>query len=274
MWRSTRSGEYEITGAAKIGVEYSFRERGADPKAEPLGKLQADGFSMIRRSPTWFGYGHPPREPKLLVQFNGAVDPVAVMGQIYFQSEDGRQIGANVRQARGEDFKEFGVSASRTLRERWLDVAVGDVAKDEARKNALFVTVVEPLPVGDDWELVLAEDLPGPAGSELGGREEFRIGSIQHLRVPGLRAYRPYDFDPTIRVRFNKELAEGTDLKGKIHIDPEPRRVWDRPRKRARATGGSDGPSLRPARNTRSTLAMTSRRRTVPPWRARTRSPR
>jgi uncharacterized protein YfaS (alpha-2-macroglobulin family) len=252
VWLSQRSGVFTPTEPATLDTEYRFQLR--------AGLTQADGrplaarldrrwrtpplrAELMRSTPFGTADTNLPAVPVLRLDFNANVRAAAAAGDIVFRSRNAGTMAARVAQANTRDWQAAGVwwanpaPAWRDLfaAPRFKDETSGQVffapvpPKDETFANALLVTPVKPLPVGEGWELVLARGLPAADGRlRLPAETRLPLGDVQPFIVTGVTPHNTLRAGRRIEVAFSKPLSPElnvTNLTSWVAVEPAPAAV-------------------------------------------------
>ena len=218
QWVSTRSGHFLLTQAPKFGTEYVFSLRaglrdlaGVELAPGELGTAASASFKVSDQAPRWFYDEMARRVPKLLFEFNDAVNASEAARQVFFASEKPElRVAAKVRLATGADFSRY-----NELDPTWAEEIAGVkpvLAPEAARLSALVIEPAEPLPVADDWALHLPATLTNASGhDELGEAYVVNLGDIQPFRVTNVEGHTPFDRAYYAELDFNKGLVSARE---------------------------------------------------------------
>ncbi|MCB1224357.1 MAG: hypothetical protein KDK99_00980 [Verrucomicrobiales bacterium] len=236
-WTSTRSGIYHLEAAPRFDAEYRFRLRdglkdrsGSEVKAISLGEAAAEGFTLVDQDPKWFERSNLKRDQGVLLQFNAAVNAEKAATQVVFRTKDGSTaVPAHTRWATGTDLRRYWADPQRTWDEEVAGVELEQVADAAVRENALLVTPAEPLPVGEDWQVVISKSIGTPDGRHaLGETREVALGTVQPFKMTAAEAHTPFDRAYYLEIDFNKTLLPNPpqDKTADDKATEEQRRLW------------------------------------------------
>ncbi|MEO1826393.1 MAG: hypothetical protein ABGZ31_11865, partial [Roseibacillus sp.] len=158
-WVSPNSAHFERTDIPKIATTYHFSLEpghkyldGTDIPETRFRFLRTAAFQPLVNY--WRG---DLRHPVCFLRFNDVVDPSAITQPIFFTAKGGAKVEAIVRRglyrdlgngtALGPDWEQYFQS--------WEAPAPGGVDPATEISTALTISPVQPLPVGEDWKLVL-----------------------------------------------------------------------------------------------------------------------
>lgn len=218
QWVSTRSGHYRLTQAPRFGTEYAFSLRaglrdlaGAELASGELGTAASASFKISDQAPRWFYDEMARRAPRLLFEFNDAVNATEAARQVFFASEKPElRVPAKVRHATGADFSRYNEPDPT-----WAEEIAGVkpvLAPESARLSALVIEPVEALPVADDWALHLPASLTNASGHDtLAEAHVVNLGDIKPFRVVNVKGHTPFDRAYYADLDFNKALIPARD---------------------------------------------------------------
>jgi len=238
-WRSASTGVFVASEEPARGQTYTFsvREGLTDtlgqpvPMPQPTLILKSPGLRLIHRYPTWFSRDQAPREPLLILQFNDRVNVAAAAKSLHFTDKAGIVVRAKVRAATYGDLPR-GYEIAPAFRQHALALASGGGGSPTlttdpalALPGTLVVTPAAPLPVGQEWQLVVA-DLPTVDGkSRLEEAQAVRLGDVPPLQISYRTAANEVGTPKHIGLRFNKQLAASTtaaEVISRVAVDPLP----------------------------------------------------
>lgn len=236
-WRSTTSGVFAPADEPQRGQEYTFALRGGlndlrgqAVAAEPRRFAQrAAGLLLTHRHPMWFSYSNAPRQPELLLQFNDKINAASAAKALHFQDKAGVIVKAKARAATVADLP-AGYAIPPSFRQQALGVAGLDTGKTaptatQALAGTLIVTPAEPLPVGDEWHLIVAGVASADGKAKLEDADSVKIGDVTPLHIRYHSANNELGEPKNITLYFNKELAEGAtaeDVTSRVSLQPAP----------------------------------------------------
>ena len=244
-WTSTRSGQFRLTQAPPFGASISIKTRpglkdaeGKDCPEEALGPIATGAFKVAqfgRKSN--YGSGKERRRPKMIVQFNDAIDAPALAKRIFFFNAAEQNIAlANVRMATGRDFADYYIIGTygRVLpKATWQEQLQGIFPQpkpDEVRTNAVVIESVDPLPPGGNWSLKISSEITNAAGAaKLANDDTVIWGSIEDFKVADISGETHFDDPHELHIRFNALVAQeetpeqtAARLASLITVEPQP----------------------------------------------------
>ena len=244
-WLSTRSGVWAPDEPLSLSSTFRFVFRagakdagGAALEGEIAPTFQTPGLTMKGwHSPRYFNREDALAQPDFNLLFNADINAAEAGPFLTFSNKGGKKIAANVVQAdplhhplhrfasyRSED------RSLLTWKARFFEKitpSIGGRAPEVARQNQLFVTPSEPLSVGEDWKLTIAEGLPSTeAGVNLLAAVEIPIGTVREFLTRTVEAVNNGHGGRKLVVRFTKLLAESVTAASVpqwIKISPAPK---------------------------------------------------
>ena len=244
-WLSTRSGVWAPDEPLSLSSTFRFVFRagakdagGAALEGEIAPTFQTPGLTMKGwHSPRYFNREDALAQPDFNLLFNADINAAEAGPFLTFSNKGGKKIAANVVQAdplhhplhrfasyRSED------RSLLTWKARFFEKitpSIGGRAPEVARQNQLFVTPSEPLSVGEDWKLTIAEGLPSTeAGVNLLAAVDIPIGTVREFLTRTVEAVNNGHGGRRLVVRFTKLLAESVTAASVpqwIKISPAPK---------------------------------------------------
>ncbi len=246
-WLSTRSGVWAPEEPLPLSTTFRFVFR-AGAKNAGGEKLEGDiettfatpGLTMKGwHSPQYFNREDAPAAPNLNLLFNADISAADAGRFLAFTNKQGAKVAAKVLQAdpahhplhrfpsyRSED------RSLLTWKARFFEKitsSIGKRAPEVARQNQLFVTPADPLSVGEDWKLIVAEGLPTTeAGVNLLAAVEVPIGTVRQFLTHTVDAVNNGHGGRKLVLRFTKPLAPSVTaatLPQWIKITPLPKKA-------------------------------------------------
>ena len=229
-WVSPNSAHFERTDIPKIATTYHFSLEpghkyldGTDIPETRFRFLRTAAFQPLVNY--WRG---DLRHPVCFLRFNDVVDPSAITQPIFFTAKGGAKVEAIVRRglyrdlgngtALGPDWEQYFQS--------WEAPAPGGVDPATEISTALTISPVQPLPVGEDWKLVLGAGLKNSSATAATTRLIARsIGTVKKFEVTSIRAITQLDAKPYLSISLSKKLPENitaSDLTDFIAVEPAP----------------------------------------------------
>src|SRR2546423_4603077 len=224
IWLSTRSGTFAPKGILPLGTKYQISLRGGLKGAagrEVKSSLHENVETPPLRVKGYSALGGADPEnasafQRYLVLFNANVDPATCAKFIRFTNASGLKIDVKVERAE-ENFPAY-QSDDRSL-SAWgekpepanLEAELPDADNDKSqvlRKNVLFIAAARPLPPGNDWKLIIDQDLPATEWkTTLAARKEIPIGVVKPFAITSIAAESNRIAGRRIIIRFSKPLA-------------------------------------------------------------------
>ncbi|MEA3210076.1 MAG: alpha-2-macroglobulin [Chthoniobacter sp.] len=244
VWLSTRSGVFTPEEPLPLSTTFRFTLRsglkniGGQPVAGELAATaETPAFALKGwHSPNWFSRADAPADPAFSLLFNADVNAADLEKSLTFTNKEGKTVGARVVQADAAHHPEHVFPRYRsndrsllTWAARFREKAIATLAETPTaapRQNQLFVRPVEPLSVGEDWKLVLAEGAPASgAGLRLLESVEIPIGTVRPFTVRSVSAVNNGHGGRRLVVSLSKPLAaevKPETVQRWIKITPEP----------------------------------------------------
>jgi uncharacterized protein YfaS (alpha-2-macroglobulin family) len=237
VWRSAESGAFVPSDEPQRGQTYTFsvREGQRDLSGRPLAPaqpsltLKAAGLRLVARHPTWFSTHNAPRTPQLLLQFNDRVNAGAAADGIRFVEKSGQSTRATVRLATMGDLPRRYEVSPGFLQQALSLAGASDVTRTASPTlplpGTLVVSTTEPLPIGEEWRLVVS-DVPSADGrTRLEEPASIAIGNVVPLQIDYSSAANDIGAPKTISFRFNLPIAPemtAADIVRHVSLAPEP----------------------------------------------------
>lgn len=217
-WTSSRSGQFRFTQPPSFATSYKFALRpgmkdveGTAVEATDLGEFATEGLKVADewRSYPYYSGDSAQRTPFYILQFNDRVNPAEIAKQAYFVSKSSpTRVPATVRLATGKDFKK---QYHAELVQTWDEQISGTKPKiglTDTRPNAIVLETTTPLPIGQDWQLVLPATISNATGNAtLEGEDTRTWGNILPLGIKRLVAEPHFDRPHSIDILFNKAIS-------------------------------------------------------------------
>ena len=158
-------------------------------------------------------YDNTSRTPVFTVFTEHKLDPRQVSKFVQFTDAADKVVPAKVRSASSEEIQ----AAWKNFGSEGTDSPAAD--------HFLAVEPAVPLPVGQQWRLAVADNLPDASGKhKLARGFVISAGSVYPFTVPSISPNYPYNEAPRIDIALSKEMAASlADLLGNyISIEPQP----------------------------------------------------
>lgn len=157
-------------------------------------------------------YYNATRTPKFTLLFNAEVQPSRAKRQLFFEDQDEKAVPVDSRYATEVEIAEM-----------WKEYGGNQDSPDPKR----FITVLpaRPLPIGQNWRLVMPQGFKSENGDrQLAGRETIGAGSIVPFLVSHSSLEREYNGEPVLGVAFSKTIDPSLDdqLDRYISLTPKP----------------------------------------------------
>ncbi|HYR57085.1 MAG TPA: MG2 domain-containing protein, partial [Chthoniobacteraceae bacterium] len=224
---------------------FAFRQGARDASGEALGgdidpTFQTPGLAMKGWSSNrYINHQDATGEPDFNLLFNADINADNARRFLTFTNGDGKTIAANVVQAdpvhhplhRFPHYRSSDQSVLTWAARFYEKIApsIGGRAPEVARQNQLYVKPAEPLGVGSDWKLVVAEGLPSTeTGVNLLESVEIAIGNVRPFAVRDVFAENNGHGGRKLIVRFTKALADSVkpeNVHQWIKITPAPKKL-------------------------------------------------
>ncbi|MGI8602437.1 MAG: alpha-2-macroglobulin family protein [Verrucomicrobiales bacterium] len=219
-WRSQQSAVFVPGEAPKKATQYAFALRedlatlsGERLPATPVFSITAPALSLVHRFPTWFPPKNVPREPQLILQFDENMDVGAAAKAIYFRDKAGSKVAAQVRAATMGDLRS-NPQMPDVMRQSALASLGASVDQTKVKLETLVPAMVvaepaEPLPVGEEWKLVVDAGLPSADGkSKTAEVGLVNLGDVPPLLVESCNPTNTLDQPKELRISLNKPLSD------------------------------------------------------------------
>ncbi|MGB8166302.1 MAG: MG2 domain-containing protein [Chthoniobacteraceae bacterium] len=246
-WLSTRSGVFAPEEPLPLSTtfRFAFRAGAKDMAGEALdgefdATFQTPGLTLKGSHSTKYLYREDvTAEPDFNLLFNADINAAEAGRFLTFTNTAGKKIAANVVQAdpvhqplhrfpRYRSSDQSLLTWSARFYEK-ITPSLGGRTPEVERHNQLYVKPAEPLTVGDDWKLVIAEGLPSTeAGVNLLEAVELPIGTVKPFVVRNVDTLNDGHGERRIVVRFSKPLAESVkaeNVQQWIKITPAPKKL-------------------------------------------------
>ena len=229
-WIEPNVALFQRKGIPTLSTKYTFSLLPGftflDGTPIPAVKLQSLGTTSFSYQ-TGYWHGNT-RNPSYFLRFNDAIDPGKVAGKVYFVDKKGSQVAARLRQGIYSDLRTsraLGPTWSQSF-EGWSPPDVTGLDPQTRITTAITATPVHPLPVGENWKLVVERGIRNLDGSSATTKPIERwIGSVTKFEVASIQAVTRIDTKPYLSIGLSKKLPENfntADLAQFIEIDPLP----------------------------------------------------
>lgn len=245
-WLSTRSGVWAPEEPLPLSATYrfAFRQGAKDMAGEVLtGEIeptfQTPGLTLKgTHSTSYIDKDNATAEPDFNLLFNADINAADAASFLTFTNKDGKKIAAKVVQADPvhhplHRFPRYRSSDQSVLswKAKFFEKAnpsLGGRTGEVARNNQLYVKPVEPLGIGDDWKLVIAEGLPTTEeGVNLLAAVEVPIGSVKPFAVREVNSVNDGLGERRITISFTKRLAASVkpeNVQQWVKVTPMPKK--------------------------------------------------
>lgn len=200
VWTAANIAYFHPETAPKMDTLYRFsiaqgaRFLSGDPiPAIPLQRIKSEAFQLLgssRRSDSI----KITRQPVYYLYFNDHVDPTQAADSIHFADKEGARIAAQTRRATWKDIQSR-YRIGHTWEQRFQLAREGKkvsrttLQDDDPIPNALVVSPVSALPLGDDWNIVLSQSLsPTKRPQTQLNATSVHIGNIDPFELVKARA--------------------------------------------------------------------------------------
>ncbi len=252
VWLSSRSGAFTPTEPPRLDQEYQFRLRrglrgaGGEPVSARLDqRRRTPPFGITAHSPRRFDTNDLPARPQVQLEFNADLSASAARPFIFFLSDQGVRIEAQVRPSTWMEYFERSYDPTEyvsplTWRQRFntlhpapeaarseIDIRLTPAAPESpAVGNRLTVTPEHPLAPGGRWVLHVGRGLPA-AEDGLVLREPRRIflGAVRPFELESMACRHEMDQGRWIQIRFTRPLSselDSTNIAEWIDVQPAP----------------------------------------------------
>jgi len=239
-WKSPNVAKFLPDKVPALGTSYKFTVRGGhkhlDKSLVPEGLIatvattpfQLDNYRRLN--------GHDEdvsqRTTSWVIRFNDAVDPAATANFFSFVDKAGRRVSA-----RAESVTNGTIASLRLDGETWIQrFETARKPKTEGEKPAkpekelfpqgLIVSPINPLPVGEDWQLTVTAGLPNlTKTTKLAETIQRRVGTIEPFKASDLDAVTLPNEPRYLSVTFNlplRKLSSDKVLPEGLWLSPMP----------------------------------------------------
>lgn len=233
VWLSERSGVFTPKDALKLDTAYRFRLVGGlkDAAGRPVTArldrmVKTPGLEVRLLAPTDLqsSRSNATAVPRLVIEFNSAVEAKNVVGSLRFRRAGGGERRAVVNQATDQVMREWlgwwppsptppweeqvvaGLPVMPEL-PTFLPIPPADAVASRPYRNVLCVTPETPLNVGAGWELTIARGLPAVrSGLRLRDDWVLPLGTVQPFAVTGVEGLNALQLGRRLKVTFSKRL--------------------------------------------------------------------
>lgn len=217
VWKEANVLSFEPAEPPTLGTTYTFTLTGKhihlDGTAIPTGEVGDAATPRFRIDyATWlhrYEKDWSPRTGAWYLRFNDEVDANQAARFFSYQDKSGKTVAARVKRATVEELKHPGYVVA-TYRERWQAAIAGEPLKTDLSSQAvvptgLIVSPAEPLPIGDDWRLLVKGGVQGAAG-KIAGESSRHIGDIDPMKLQNVIARTIADQPRRVVVDFSQTL--------------------------------------------------------------------
>lgn len=230
VWLSQHSGVFTPAEPTVLGTAYRFTLRRGLQRADhqPLSArldrtLDTPQFAMTAFCPRHFNRTNAPSRVEMQLSFNADVSAAGIAPFLEFRDGRGQSVQAVVRQAAADDYmsfyewdgvfegtwkQRFPAARSRPASSPGRHERRGNEEIVAPKPNCIVVKPMSPLPVGENWRLVLAKGLPSTETPlRLGTSVEIPIGTVQPFVVRGALSDNVIGAGKTVSIEFSKDIA-------------------------------------------------------------------
>ncbi|MFT4175856.1 MAG: MG2 domain-containing protein [Luteolibacter sp.] len=232
VWRAQNVLSYVPEQTPALGETYEFSIRKnqthLDGSPVPAGKfatIDSEKFRLfLASSLNRWSSDYSPTTATWTLVFNDDVDPATAKPYIHFKAKGGVVIPASVRRATVEEAGYY-IHSYRSWTSRTEKTPAPTDPNAEV-PHILVVSPESPLPVGDDWALILGKGLPnasGKASFEVPSAQN--IGKIEPFQVTSIRSVVEVNQPRQIEITFNHLLPEDPStfsFDSNLEITPRP----------------------------------------------------
>ena len=229
-WVSPNVASFERGGVPSMATKYQFslvaglkHLDGTDiPETSFLPLLTAPFQPVVNY---WRG---DLRQPLCFLRFNDEIDYSAVTQPVYFIAKGGQKVEANIRQGLYRDLGNSNALGPgwKQYFQSWKSPNPASIDPATEISTALAISPAHPLPVGEDWKLVVGDGVKNRAATASTTSIIVRlIGSVSKFEVSSIRAITRLDAEPYISIGLSKKLPEDitpATLAGFITVEPTP----------------------------------------------------
>jgi len=243
VWLSQRSGTFTPSQPLEMETTYEFSlapglmlPNGKPLQAQLHKTLRTPSFGLTAYSPATENTNST-SEPLVKLVFNANVDASKANGHIEFRDSAGRRIPADIQNTNDIFFYGCYITkekSTRTWHERSIDNQLPSVSRrfqyendDISKSNILHVIPKTPLPIGNEWKLVITRGLES-IENKFCTREqqEIPIGNVTPFELIDVTPKNFVGHDPSIVLNFSKPLSitltNASEASKWISIDPKP----------------------------------------------------
>lgn len=157
-------------------------------------------------------YYNASRLPKFTLLFNSEVEPNRAKRQMFYEDQDEKAVPVDSRYATDEEIAEM-----------WKRYGGNQDSPDAKR----FITVLpaRPLPIGQNWRLVIPKGLKSADGDrQLAQRQTIGAGSIRPFVIQNAYLEKHYNGEPVLHIGMSKTIDDSLDdqLDRYITLTPQP----------------------------------------------------
>jgi len=229
-WLAPSIARFIPTGAPPIGKEITFTLRKGLKHIDGT-PVPAVELRKVKTAPFAYEYADrngTRRMPEFYLRFNDAISPDAAAPYFSFRDKAGQSVAAKARRALWSDIhytSRIGPTWGQAFH-AWERPEETDLKASDAFPTGLIVTPASPLPVGEDWRLVMLPGIPNTSRTAVTTAEQSRwAGTISPFAISVIKARTVVDQPRSITIELNKSIDEETtsaQLAKFISIDPVP----------------------------------------------------
>lgn len=239
-WKAPNVASFLPDQAPLMGITYKFSipegRKHLDGTSVPGGEIaaveslpfQMEGAVVLNRHESEYS----PRHASWIITWNDEVDPEAAASFIWFENKKGGRVSVRTAvakfgeaQAAGLGNESWGQRFDRAQTKPSEEERAARPA-DEPFPHGLIVSPSSPLPIGEDWKLMIGAGLRNKARTaKLDVGSSRWVGTIAPFAVTGIHAQTVANLPRQIVVGFNMNLPKDIseeDLKKAIRVSPVP----------------------------------------------------
>jgi len=232
-WKAPNIARFTPDQPPAIGTSYTFSiskgHKHLDQSAVPAGKIttvESEPFRIVAaNSPKRWNSDYSPSTGQWLIVFNDDADPATAAPFVSFVSKTGQRVPARLERATAAGAGYF-ANNYRPWSARFPNTPVAEITPESPVSNIVIATPASPLPVGKNWVISAAKNLPNlTAGARLVDESVYDVGDVEPFSNTGIESYSVADEPKQILLTFNENVAEKLPddfLTSCLDISPRP----------------------------------------------------